>query len=69
MGDMGDLFGALKDHRKKLRTKYGVECPECKIKRPKTNASILLPKQKCKVDGYKDPRPALTDDERFSDGY
>lgn len=60
MGDMGDDFRAMKEYRKELRRKYGVECPQCKIKRPKTNATILLPGQKCKVDGYRDPRPELT---------
>ena len=66
MGDMGDDFRAMKAHKKELRRKYGVECPQCKIKRPKTNATILLPGQKCKVDGYRDPRPELTQ-EQYSD--
>ena len=57
MGDMGDYFNDLKDERKELRATLGVECPECKRLRPKTNASILLPGQKCRVDGYADPRP------------
>jgi len=61
MGDMGDYFNDWKQHKKGLRDRFGVECPECKIKRPKAHASILLPAQKCKVDGYRDPRPRLTD--------
>lgn len=48
--------------RKEHRAKWGVECPECKRFRPKTNASILLPAQRCKVDGYRDPRPRGIDD-------
>lgn len=63
MSDMGDDFKALKDHKKALRAKYGVECPRCKELRPKTNASILLPGQRCRVDHYRDPRPELTDEE------
>jgi len=57
MTDMGELFRDFKDHIKERRRLLGVECPKCKINRPKTNASILLPQQRCKVDGYRDPRP------------
>lgn len=60
MGDMGDVFNAIKDHRKAIRRKFGVDCPQCAVARPKANPSILLPQQRCKVDGYRDPRPALT---------
>lgn len=61
MGDMGDIYNDLKDHRRRLREMFGVECPRCKTGRPKTNASILLSQQVCKVDRYRDPRPHLTD--------
>ena len=57
MGDMADIFNDIKQQRRLLRQKYGSECPKCKQLRPKTNASILLPGQKCLVDGYIDPRP------------
>ena len=60
MGDMGDVFRAMKDHRRKLRIKFGQECPRCKETVPRASPSILLPAQKCKVDGYVDPRPRLT---------
>jgi hypothetical protein len=67
VSDTGDDFRAMDEHHKTLRakygalrTKYGVECPECKRQRPRANASILLPQQRCKVDGYRDPRPGLT---------
>lgn len=60
MGDMGDIFNAMKAHRRKMRNKFGVDCPQCAVARPKANPSILLPQQRCKVDGYRDPRPALT---------
>jgi hypothetical protein len=46
---------------KALRAKYGVECPRCKKLRPRSPASILLPGQICKGDGYHDPRPELAD--------
>ena len=54
---MGELYGGHKSARKARRALLGVECPMCKKNRPKTNASILLPQQRCKVDGYRDPRP------------
>ena len=57
MGDMGDYFNDLKDAQKERRARLGVDCPQCAIVRPKANASILLPGQRCKVDGYRDPRP------------
>lgn len=63
MGDMGDDFRAMRDHKKRVREKFGIECPECKVKRPRACATILLPRQRCKVDGYRDPRPRLTDKE------
>lgn len=62
-GDMGELFNDMKAARKALRARYGVECPQCKLLRPKTNASILLPNQRCKVDNYRDPRERLTVDQ------
>nr|WP_199065017.1 hypothetical protein [Chromobacterium sp. ASV5] len=63
MSDMIDMYRSLKDHNKQLRAKYGVECPRCKQCRPRANPSILLPQQKCRVDGYRDPRPQLTDEQ------
>lgn len=63
MSDAAEMYRAMDDHRKALRAKYGVECPECKRLRPKTDASILLPQQRCRVDKYVDPRPDLTDEE------
>ena len=56
MSDYGELCRDLRDIKRERRMLYGIECPECKRLRPKTNASILLPAQKCKVDGYRDPR-------------
>lgn len=64
MGDIGDTFNAYRAFNKALRSRYGVECPQCKVLRPKTNASILLPQQRCKVDGFRDPRPMLTREQK-----
>lgn len=56
MGDMGDIFRDMKELRSRLRQKFGVKCPVCVVRRPKANATILLPQQRCKVDGYVDSR-------------
>lgn len=63
MSESTEIFGAMKDHKKALRKKYGVNCPQCAIKRPRAHPTILLPQQRCRVDGYVDPRPELTDEE------
>lgn len=63
MSDMIDDFKAMGDHRKALRKTYGVACPQCAIKRPKAHPTILMPQQRCRVDGYRDPRPELTDEQ------
>lgn len=57
MSDYGDLCRDMRELKRERRAKFGVECPECKRIRPKTYASILLPGQRCNVDGYRDPRP------------
>lgn len=64
MGDMGDYYNDIKDHRRALRAKYGVDCPKCAEARPRACPSILLPQQRCKVDGYRDPRPRLTQEQQ-----
>lgn len=62
MGDVGDYWRDAKDYKKMMREKHGVQCPKCKEKRPKASPSILLPQQRCKVDGYRDPRPIQKDE-------
>lgn len=57
MSDMIDMYRDLKDHRRDLRAALGVDCPNCRVKQPKRTPTILLPQQRCKVDGYRDPRP------------
>lgn len=59
-GDDDNDWKFLKEHRRERRRTLGVECPQCRVVRPKAHASILLPGQRCKVDGYRDPRPVET---------
>lgn len=61
MSETVELYRSMGDHKKRLRTKYGVNCPACAKARPKAHPTILLPQQRCRVDGYRDPRPELTD--------
>ena len=61
-------FRALDYLRKETRAKFGVHCPQCKVKRPKAHPTILLPQQRCRVDGYRDPRPELTNTDYASIG-
>ena len=61
MGDMGDVFNDMKEHRRDLRARFGVDCPRCQKKQPWRTPSILLPGQICRVDGYRRPGPRLTD--------
>lgn len=63
MSDSIDAYKDLADHKKALKRKYGVNCPQCAIHRPRAHPTILLPQQRCKVDGYRDPRPELTDEQ------
>lgn len=57
MGDMGDLYNSIREERRKRRETLGVDCPQCNVKQPKRTPTVLLPGQRCKVDGYVDPRP------------
>lgn len=63
MSEAVEIFRSMKDHHKRLRAIYGVACPRCATIRPKAPASILLPQQRCRVDGYVDPRPELTNEQ------
>jgi hypothetical protein len=56
MIDYGDLCRDLREAKREARAKHGVPCPCCAEARPKAHPSILLPEQRCKVDGYRDPR-------------
>lgn len=66
MSDTIENYRAMTDHRKALRRTYGVACPGCAKARPRANPTILLPQQRCRVDGYRDPRPELTDEQWIS---
>lgn len=61
MSDVAEMYQGIRDHKKRLRAKYGVACPECVRLLPKANPSILLPQQRCRIHRYSDPRPELTD--------
>jgi hypothetical protein len=63
MSDTIDMFRALGDHRQAIRKAFGAPCPQCNVKQPKRQPTILLPQQRCKVDGYRDPRPYLTSEQ------
>lgn len=59
--ELAQDFRLMRDRKKAVRAKFGVQCPKCIELLPKCFPSILLPQQRCKVDGYRDLRPALTD--------
>lgn len=63
MSDAIDYWRGAGDLRKARRAAFGVNCPQCAKVRPRAHPSILLPQQRCKVDGYRDPRPYLTDEQ------
>lgn len=63
MSDYGDLCRDIRDARSDAREKHGVNCPECVRLLPKACPTILLPQQRCRIHGYRDPRPRTTDTE------
>jgi hypothetical protein len=56
MGDMGDVFRALRERKREQRRHLGVDCPRCREVQPRRAPTKLMPGQRCKVDGYRDPR-------------
>lgn len=66
MGDMGEIFNAMRDHKRRIRAKYGVPCPRCCVEQPFRQPTILLPGAVCRVHRpiYRDPRQLLTDAEK-----
>jgi hypothetical protein len=60
MSDMIDMYRDVKAHRRGVRKMYGMPCPKCREKQPLRQPTLLLPGQRCRVDGYYDPRPELT---------
>lgn len=63
MSDLADGFDALAVRKKALRAKFGIPCPQCNVTQPARIPSILMPGQRCRIDGYLDRRPELTDAE------
>lgn len=57
MSDYGDMCREIREARRAARDKFGVSCPECVRLLPKACPTILLPQQRCKIHGYRDPRP------------
>lgn len=55
-GDEGDYWRDVKEARRRERDKHGIECVGCMAKEPNRNPTILMPQQKCRVCGYRDPR-------------
>jgi len=63
MSEVAEMYRGMKDHRKLLRARFGVKCPECVRLLPKANATILLPQQRCRIHGFRDARPELTQED------
>jgi len=63
MSEAVEYWRAAGDLRKARRAAFGVNCPQCAVKRPKAHPTILLPQQRCRLDGYRDQRPYLTDEQ------
>lgn len=57
MSEAVEFLRGMGDLRKHLRAKYGVACPVCVEKLPRANPTILIPQQRCRIHGYRDPRP------------
>lgn len=65
MSDMIDAFRDLKEYQRAKRLIWGIPCPVCREKLPRSNAKILEPGRLCRAHKphYRDPRPEPTDDE------
>lgn len=63
MSDYGDMCKDIRKARSEARDKHGVPCPVCVDKLPKARPSILLPQQRCKIHGYRDPRQRTKENE------
>lgn len=61
--DYGELCRDIRTARSEARAKHGVNCPECVRLLPKASPTILLPQQRCRIHGYRDPRPRTPDTE------
>ena len=59
----GDLCRDIREARSEARRLHGVPCPDCVRLLPKACPSILLPEQRCRIHGYRDPRKRTRDTE------
>jgi hypothetical protein len=63
MSDAAEVYADLKAINKQLRAMYGVPCPVCVEKLPRAHPTILEPQHRCRIHGYRDPRPHITDEQ------
>lgn len=63
MSELGDLWRDVREHKREMRAKHGKPCPKCIQLLPKACPSILLPGQRCKIHGYRDPRPRIEEEQ------
>jgi hypothetical protein len=61
MTDTFDDYKSIKEHRARLREKYGKPCAMCVRLLPRARPTILLPQQRCRIHGFVDLRPELTE--------
>ena len=61
--DDWSIFRVLKDAKRELRATYARPCPVCQQRLPKAPPSMLLPRQKCRIHGYQDLRPRLSEEQ------
>ena len=66
-GDEGDFWHAVREATRQLKAKHGIPCPECRRLHPKRDPTILLPGDRCRVDGYRDRRPRLLTKEQIGE--
>jgi len=52
MGDMADIYNALRDDKKENRLRNGKACDGCVQHHPKRSPSILMPGQRCRWCGF-----------------
>lgn len=64
MSEDGEMWRDWREGNRRLRAELGVECPECRRLQPRRHATVLMPGWRCRVDGYRDPRPPVSDEER-----
>ncbi len=61
MSDYGDMCRDIRDARREVRAKHGKPCT-------RAHPTILLPQQRCKIHGYRDPRPRTDETSYLSTG-